>query len=90
MKKSIKVLLVTLVAALPFLAMPAQAQTKESCNADAKAQNLQGADLKMFMKECLPAGAMADKPAKSKAKAKGKSKKGKPAAKKAKKPAMKK
>jgi hypothetical protein len=83
MKKSLKTLVITVCAALPFFAMSTQAQTtKASCEADAKAQNIVGSAKDDFMKACLPEGYKADKaeaPAKSKkamakSKTKGKAK----------------
>jgi hypothetical protein len=94
MKMTTKILLTAICAALPFFAASASAQTtRASCEADAKAQNITGADRQTFMKACLPAGESADKPAKatkvakkSKASKSAKAKKTKKA--KAKKPAM--
>lgn len=91
MKNTSKILLTAICAALPFFAASADAQTtRASCEADAKAQNITGADRQTFMKACLPAGVSADKPAKasktSKASKSAKAKKTKKA--KAKKPAM--
>jgi psiF repeat len=66
MKMLSKTLLTAVCAALPFLAASANAQTtRASCEADAKAQNITGADRQTFMKACLPAGVSADKPAKA-------------------------
>jgi psiF repeat len=66
MKKTTKILLTAICAALPFFAASADAQTtRASCEADAKAQNITGADRQTFMKACLPAGESADKPAKA-------------------------
>jgi psiF repeat len=66
MKKTSKILLTAICAALPFVAASANAQTtRASCEADAKAQNITGADRQTFMKACLPAGESADKPAKA-------------------------
>jgi hypothetical protein len=65
MKKTTKILLAAICAALPFFAASANAQTtRASCEADAKTQNITGADRQTFMKACLPAGESADKPAK--------------------------
>jgi hypothetical protein len=76
MKMLTKTLLTAVCAALPFLAASADAQTtRASCEADAKAQNITGADRQTFMKACLPAGAAADKPAKTNKAAKAKKKK---------------
>ena len=77
MKKTSNILLTAICAALSFFAASANAQTtRASCEADAKAQNITGADRQTFMKACLPAGASADKPAKaSKASQKSKSSK---------------
>jgi psiF repeat len=94
MKMTTKILLTAICAALPFFAASANAQTtRASCEADAKAQNITGADRQTFMKACLPAGESADKPAKatkvakkSKTSKSAKAKKTKKA--KAKKPAM--
>jgi hypothetical protein len=75
MKMLTKTLLTAVCAALPFLAASADAQTtRASCEADAKAQNITGADRQTFMKACLPSGA-ADKPAKTNKAAKAKKKK---------------
>ena len=91
MKKTSKLLLTAIGAALSFFSASANAQTtRASCEADAKVQNITGADRQSFMKACLPAGASADKPAKA-SKASQKSKSGKSAkAKKTKKAAGKK
>jgi hypothetical protein len=66
MDKRTKILLTAICAALPFFAASADAQTtRASCEADAKVQNITGADRQTFMKACLPAGESADKPAKA-------------------------
>jgi hypothetical protein len=66
MKTSLKTLLIATSAALSFFAASAQAQTtRASCEADAKAQNIVGADRVDFMKACLPAGMSADEPKKT-------------------------
>lgn len=66
MKMTNKILLTAICAALPFFAASADAQTtRASCEADAKTQNITGADRQTFMKACLPAGESADKPAKA-------------------------
>jgi psiF repeat len=66
MKMLTKTLLTVVCATLPFMAASADAQTtRASCEADAKAQNITGADRQTFMKACLPAGESADKPAKA-------------------------
>lgn len=66
MDKTTKTLLTAICAALPFFAASADAQTtRASCEADAKVQNITGADRQTFMKACLPAGESADKPAKA-------------------------
>jgi psiF repeat len=66
MKTLTKTLLTAVCAALPFFAASADAQTtRASCEADAKTQNITGADRQTFMKACLPAGESADKPAKA-------------------------
>jgi psiF repeat len=65
MKNTTKIMLAAICAALPFFAASANAQTtRASCEADAKTQNITGADRLAFMKACLPAGESADKPAK--------------------------
>ena len=77
MKKTSKILLTAIAAALSFFATSANAQTtRASCEADAKVQNITGADRQTFMKACLPAGASANKPPKA-SKASQKSKSGK-------------
>jgi psiF repeat len=74
MKTSLKTLLITGGAALTLFAASAQAQTtRASCEADAKAQNIVGADRVDFMKACLPAGMSADEPAKKATATKAKS-----------------
>lgn len=66
MKNTSKIMLVAICMALPFFAASAHAQTtRASCEADAKTQNITGADRQTFMKACLPAGESADKPAKA-------------------------
>jgi psiF repeat len=66
MKMTSKILLTAICAVLPFFAASANAQTtRASCEADAKAQNITGADRQTFMKACLPAGESADKPTKA-------------------------
>lgn len=64
MKRPVKTLLIAVCAALPFFAVSAHAQTtRASCEADAKAQNIVGAERTIFMKACLPPGESVDKPA---------------------------
>lgn len=58
-----KKLLLASFVALPFVATNAQAETsRASCEADAKAQNIVGADRQMFMSACLPTGMAVDEP----------------------------
>ncbi len=66
MNKTSKILLTAICGALSLFAASTHAQTtRTSCEADAKAQNITGADRQTFMKACLPAGESADKPAKA-------------------------
>jgi hypothetical protein len=64
MNAVLKKLLLTSLVALPVLTTNAIAQTsRASCEADAKAQNIVGADRQMFMSACLPTGMSVDEPA---------------------------
>ncbi len=64
MAATLRKLLLAGCVALPVVTTSVQAQTtRASCEADAKAQNIVGADRQMFMMACLPAGMSPDEPA---------------------------